>query len=166
MSMLLNLIPAPWRWLAIGLLAAALWGHGWLTGAEHGEDKLDAYKLAQQQADIKQAQRVGDVRRDLLSDAMILEGVKNDEKKVIARKLSAALADGMRLRAARQSDSARAAPACADGTGAGLSGSNAAILSDFFSTQAARANSLRADLAACTTLYNKARDSLKALNGP
>ena len=164
MSKLFSLVPLPWRLLALGLLAVALWGYGWITGAEHGEAKLDAYKQAQQQADMKQAQRVGDVRRDLLSDAMILEGVKNDEQKVIAGKLSAALADGVRLRAARPGISARTAPACADGTGAGLSGPNAAILSDFFSTQAARANSLRADLAACTTLYNKARDALKTLN--
>ena len=165
MSLLLNLIPLPWRLLALGLLAVALWGHGWVTGARHGEDKLDDYKQAQQQADTAQQKRVADVRLDLLSDAMILEGVKNDEQKVIAGKLSAALADGVRLRAARPGISARTAPACADGTGAGLSGPNAAILSDFFSAQAARANSQRADLAACTALYNKARDAIKTLNG-
>ena len=63
MSILFSLVPAPYRWLAMGLLAAALWGYGWVTGARHGEAKLDAYKLAQQQADMKQAQRVGDVQQ-------------------------------------------------------------------------------------------------------
>lgn len=42
------LIPAPYRWLALALLAAALVGFGWLKGAEHGERRLEQHKLAEQ----------------------------------------------------------------------------------------------------------------------
>ena len=158
--MLFNLVPAPYRWLALALLAVAIWGHGWVKGAHHGELKLDAYKLAQQQADVAQENKVASVRQDLLRDAMILEGVKNDENKAIAGKLAVALADGVRLRAARQGPVPGAAPACADGTGAGLSREDA----EFLDREAARANTLRTDLTQCAAQYNKARDALKALN--
>jgi hypothetical protein len=40
---LLGLVPMPYRLLALALLAAALWGHGFMKGANHGEQKLAAY---------------------------------------------------------------------------------------------------------------------------
>lgn len=45
---LTNLIPAPYRWLALALLMAAVYGFGWMKGAQHGEGKLEQYKLAEQ----------------------------------------------------------------------------------------------------------------------
>ena len=45
MSALFNLIPLPYRILALIALAAALMGFGWVKGAEHGEAKLNEYQL-------------------------------------------------------------------------------------------------------------------------
>lgn len=39
--MLTTLIPAPYRWLAIALLAAALVALGWIKGAGHVQDQWD-----------------------------------------------------------------------------------------------------------------------------
>ena len=38
----MNLIPWPYRWLALVLLAAALIGFGWVKGAGHVQTRLDA----------------------------------------------------------------------------------------------------------------------------
>ena len=43
---LTSLIPAPYRWLALALLAAALVAFGWLRGAQH-QEQADAVQLAQ-----------------------------------------------------------------------------------------------------------------------
>ncbi|MEW6612722.1 MAG: hypothetical protein AB1409_08275 [Pseudomonadota bacterium] len=45
--MLAMLIPAPWRWLALVLLAAALVGFGWVRGAAHVQARWDAAMLRQ-----------------------------------------------------------------------------------------------------------------------
>jgi len=42
-----NLIPWPYRWLAVAALAVALIGFGWVKGAGHVQSKWDA--AAQQQ---------------------------------------------------------------------------------------------------------------------
>jgi len=41
MPALLNPIPALYRWLALAAVALALFGYGWLKGAQHGESKID-----------------------------------------------------------------------------------------------------------------------------
>jgi hypothetical protein len=50
MTMLLSLLPFPYRMLALALLAVALVGFGWVKGAHHEEAKFEAYK-ARQMAD-------------------------------------------------------------------------------------------------------------------
>jgi len=46
----MTLIPWPYRWLALVLLAAALIGFGWIKGASHVQARWDAASAAQQQA--------------------------------------------------------------------------------------------------------------------
>lgn len=154
-----SLIPAPYRWLAFLVAALALVGFGWVKGAQYGERKLDAYKLAHEKAELAQGQKVAQVRSDLLSDAVILEGLKNAELKTIDGKLAAAIADGVRLRAERRQPMAATPTACAGATGAELSRPDAGFLSE----QAARADRLRAALAQCYDQYDKARDALEKL---
>jgi hypothetical protein len=47
-SFLTSMVPLPYRILALALLCAALVAFGWLKGAEHGERRLEQYKLAEQ----------------------------------------------------------------------------------------------------------------------
>ena len=42
---LTSLIPAPYRWLALAMLAVALVAFGWLRGAQH-QEQADAVQLA------------------------------------------------------------------------------------------------------------------------
>ena len=42
-----NLLPFPYRMLALALLAGALWFHGWIRGVHHEEAKFEAYKAQQ-----------------------------------------------------------------------------------------------------------------------
>lgn len=39
---LLNLVPPLYRWIAIGLMIVAVWGHGYLKGRVAGEEKVEA----------------------------------------------------------------------------------------------------------------------------
>lgn len=39
---LLNLVPPLYRWLAIGLMVVAVWGHGYVKGRVAGENKVEA----------------------------------------------------------------------------------------------------------------------------
>lgn len=39
---LTDLIPWPYRWLALSVVCAGLWGYGWVKGAEHGEATVQA----------------------------------------------------------------------------------------------------------------------------
>lgn len=59
MSVLLNIIPAPYRWLALAALALALFGFGFVKGAEHEESAQAARDLATERGTVKLAgQRV------------------------------------------------------------------------------------------------------------
>ena len=49
----LSLIPLPYRLLALAALAAALFGYGWLKGAQHGEAKLDKQTITLQAQALK-----------------------------------------------------------------------------------------------------------------
>ena len=42
MGLLLDLVPAPYRWLALALLATALVGFGWVKGASHVQAEWEA----------------------------------------------------------------------------------------------------------------------------
>lgn len=56
---MLNIIPAPYRWLAIALLAAALLAFGFVKGAEHEEAAQAKRDLVTERATVKLAgQRV------------------------------------------------------------------------------------------------------------
>ena len=61
MNPLFGLVPLPYRLLALAILAAALWGHGWIKGAQHGERKLQAF-VQQQAVDAGKAQALADAR--------------------------------------------------------------------------------------------------------
>lgn len=58
---LLALVPLPYRLLGLALLAVALWGHGWIKGANHGEAKLAAFSERVRIEGIK-AQAMADAR--------------------------------------------------------------------------------------------------------
>ena len=162
MNLLLNLVPLPYRLLALAALAAALMGFGWVKGAEHGEAKLNAYKVAEQKLFDAQVAKAGQTTADLKSDALILEGVKNDEIKAITGRLTAALADGVRLRAARRPVNPNAPAACAGANGAELAGGDAGFLSRF----AAAAATQQAELNTCIGNYNAAKTALDRLKAP
>jgi hypothetical protein len=46
-SLLLTLIPGPYRWLVLAALALALVAFGWVKGNQHGTQKLTDYQAAQ-----------------------------------------------------------------------------------------------------------------------
>ena len=53
---LLSLVPSfAWRWLALALLVAAAWGHGYVKGLHRGEAELTAYQLQVQHVADQQA---------------------------------------------------------------------------------------------------------------
>ena len=156
---MISLVPAPYRWLAFVLVGLALVGFGWVKGAQHGERKLDAYKIKAEKENIIRAQKAAKTTANLLSDAGVLEEVKNAEIKAIDRKLALARADGLRLRAERSEPSPATTAACKGATGAELSRSDA----EFSLREAARADRLRAALAQCYTQYDKARDAFEKL---
>lgn len=64
MSFLTNLIPLPYRILAIALLVAAVWGHGYLKGSESGQEKLDKVTDQIQSERDKQALKTGQTIAD------------------------------------------------------------------------------------------------------
>jgi hypothetical protein len=60
-SSLLTILPFPYRILALALLAASLFGYGFLKGAQHGEAKLAAFTEQVKSEGIK-AQAMADAR--------------------------------------------------------------------------------------------------------
>jgi len=155
----MSLVPLPYRLLALALMALALMAFGWVKGAQHGEKKLDAYKLEAEKATLIQGQKVMQVRSDLLSDAVVLEGVKNAEIKAIDSKLAAAIADGVRLRAERREPSPAIASACKGASGAELSRPD----DQFLQGLAARADRIRSALDQCYKQYDAVKDALEKL---
>lgn len=165
MIALTSIIPAPYRWLMLAVAAAAIWGHGWLAGAEHGEDKLNAYKADVDRQTLIQAARSLKASTKLLQDGITREKAKNDEINDINRRLSIAVADSVRYRAERRRVATPnpTTPASCDGaTGAELSRPDA----EFSVREAARADRIRAALKTCYEQYNQARDTLEALTKP
>lgn len=153
------LIPWPYRWLALMVLCASLFGYGWVKGAEHGAVKLDAYKAQQQKQVDAAAARAGQTSRDLLSDSLILEKVKNDEIHAIQSRLAAALVQ-LRQRPARRADVPAAAAACAGATGTDLARPDAEFLARYDSL----ALSYQSELGHCVAQYNAAKAALDKFN--
>lgn len=71
MTTLLTLIPLPYRLLALALLCVAVWGHGWLKGAHHGEAKLAAFEVA--------VRAEGSAAQKLANDRISRERAKTDD---------------------------------------------------------------------------------------
>ena len=61
MTALLAVLPLPYRALGLALLVVAVWGHGWIKGANHGESKLAAFVSETRLAGVK-AQAMADAR--------------------------------------------------------------------------------------------------------
>jgi hypothetical protein len=153
---LLTAIPFAYRWLALVALAIALFGYGWLKGANHGEARLNAYISAQDKAILAQVQKSAQKTANLQSDAEVLEGVKNDQIDAINKRLAAAVADGVRYRAERRADLPTNTGTCEGATGANLSRPDA----EAFSRLAADADRQRAALEQCYAAYDKARAAI------
>lgn len=54
---LLAAVPMPYRWAALAALAAAAWGHGWLTGREQMQEALERAQLKNADVVIKWKER-------------------------------------------------------------------------------------------------------------
>ncbi len=152
---MLNLVPMPYRILAVVLLAAALVAFGFVKGMQHEERKADAERVDRERetttAYLRQAQR----SHDIMSDALVLEGVKNEQIRAIGRRLDTAL-DGLRDRPERAATPAAAASspaACAGVSGAELARGDAAFLTRY-SADAAR---LHAAVKTCEARYESLR---------
>ena len=61
MTALLGLVPMPYRLLALALLAAAIFGYGWLKGANHVEAKFAAFQ-AEVAAEGRASQKLAEAR--------------------------------------------------------------------------------------------------------
>lgn len=150
--MLTALIPAPYRILALILLALALVGFGWVKGAQHGEARLDAFKAANDKAVQAQFTKAAQTSANLASDALVLEQVKNEQVNAIRGRLDVALGI-LRERPERGPDVPGAAATCRGASGAELSRPD----SEFLEREAARADELRAALGQCQAAYGQAR---------
>lgn len=89
---ILAIVPWPYRILALALLCAAIWAHGWLRGARHGEAKLAAFEAAVR-AEGGAAQKLADAR--ILAERT--RKVESDERYKTARADLRATADRLRV---------------------------------------------------------------------
>lgn len=74
---LLELVPLPYRWLAMALLVAAVWGTGWLQGAHHEELARVALEVGIDKEREGFVERQAERKR--LSDAFIAKGDQKRE---------------------------------------------------------------------------------------
>lgn len=116
---LIALIPAPYRALALALLAAALVGFGWVKGAGHVQDKWDAAEGARAQAVTEAvlarvAANKKEAERQAATNRKITEG-KDREIATLTARLNAA----GRLRVGSAICGGPPAPAQADGARGG-----------------------------------------------
>jgi hypothetical protein len=78
---LMALVPMPYRMLGLALLAIALWCHGWVKGANHGEAKLAAFTESVRAEGIK-AQAMANAR--IAADRQRKETADREREKTIA----------------------------------------------------------------------------------
>ena len=123
----LALIPFPYRILALIALALSLFGYGWLKGAQHGERKLDAYKVANDKAVLAQVNKAAEASANLMQDAQTLEQVKNEKIADIQSQLDVALSK-LRNRPERRPDNPANPAACAGANGSELAREDAEFL--------------------------------------
>jgi hypothetical protein len=142
----------PGRWLLYGAFVAALALGAWRI--HHNIDQ-GGYDRAMRETAAAVAAQVAIGKQksaDLLSDALILERVKNAEIKAIDGRLNIALGE-LRNRPERRTDVPETAGACAGATGAELSRPDG----EFLERLAADADRQRAALKQCYEVYDKVR---------
>jgi hypothetical protein len=146
--------------LVVGLLVGAGVDHSIMSG------RIDRMTADQAEADRKRAVRkAADLVAARFVEQEMVESFgrrikdKENEKNIIAGKLDAAVASlrNRPERAARPSTPTTSAPDCKGSTGAELSRPDA----EFLTREAARADGVRADLAACYAQYDDAREALE-----
>lgn len=157
MSFVLGLIPAPYRILAMLVLAAALVAFGFVKGVQYEGDKADLRQAAQEKAAMQAHLAATQRGANIMSDALVLEGVKNAQLKDIDRRLNAALGE-LRKRPDRPAPGAlpRDTATCPGATGAELAGGDAEFLAGF----AADAARLQAAVETCKARYESLRTRL------
>jgi hypothetical protein len=162
MNFALALIPAPYRILAIALLAVALVGFGFVKGVQHESAKADVRQAAQEKAALQAHLAATQRGLDIMSDALVLEGVKNEQLALVDRRLNAALGE-LRKRPDRPAPGAppRDTAACAGATGAELAGGDA----EFLTRYAADAARLQAAVETCQARYESVRQHLNSVSG-
>lgn len=94
MLSLLSAFPFPYRVLAVSLLILAVFGYGWIKGAQHGERKLAAFV---------ESVKLEAAKSQALADAKIAADKRNAESinTRAARDIARLRADADRLRNAR-----------------------------------------------------------------
>ena len=147
-----SLVPFPYRVLALIALALSLMGYGWLKGAQHGEAKLDAYKVANDKAVLAQVNKAAEASANLMSDAQTLEQVKNEQISAIQSRLNDALGK-LRNRPERRPDNPANPAACAGANGSELARPDA----EFLTGLAARAAIQQAERNEAIDRYNEVK---------
>lgn len=157
MNFVLALIPAPYRILALLVLAGVLVAFGFVQGVQYEGDKADLRQAAQEKAAMQAHLAATQRGLNIMSDALVLEGVKNEQLKAIDRRLNTALGE-LRKRPDRPAPGAppRDTAACAGATGAELAGGDAEFLAGF----AADAARLQAAVETCQARYESLRTRL------
>lgn len=157
---MLNLVPMPYRILAVVLLAAALVAFGFVKGVQYEGDKADLRQAAQEKAAMQAHLEATQRGLNIMSDALVLEGVKNAQLSDVDRRLNAALGE-LRKRPDRPApsapprDTAVVARACAPDE---LYRADAAVALQL----AGEADRLRVAYETCFNRYEQLRSRLNA----
>lgn len=160
MRFVLGLIPAPYRILAALVLAAALVAFGFVKGVKYEGDKADLRQAAQEKAAMQAHLAATQRGLNIMSDALVLEGVKNAQLSVVDRRLDTALGE-LRKRPDRPAPSTNpgdpptAARACAPDE---LYRADAAVALRI----AGEADRLRVAYETCFSRYEQLRERLNA----
>lgn len=107
---LLNLVPFYYRWIALALLVAAVWGHGYVKGREAGADKVDKITAQIQSERDQQAIKTG---QTIIQDKEKLSNVVQDFHSNLAA------VNAYWLRQPKAAPRVPAGPAIAEGAAAG-----------------------------------------------
>ena len=155
--MMLSLVPWPYKILAAALLVAALVAFGFVKGVQYEGDKADVRQAAQEKAAMQAHLAATQRGLNIMSDALVLEGVKNAQLSDVDRRLRAALGE-LRKRPDRPAPSANPGdpPACVGATGAQLAAGDA----EFLERYAADAARLHVAAETCKARYEALRQRL------
>lgn len=111
---LLNVIPLPGRVLMLIAFATALLGFGWVKGAEHGEAKLDAYKVSQDAATAAAEQKNRQKELDLQRNVIEAQNAAQARTKVLQVAIASARSESDGLRNDLATTRAKLSSASAD----------------------------------------------------